>query len=105
MHLPWVEPLGRFLFVQSLCMPKILPRKFHGALYIQEAPLAPPALGSVKMLFSIPPAILWPGLVMPWDALGILWQLWGIMLPHMGNTPNPTWICFILLYTLDYSLA
>jgi hypothetical protein len=55
MHLPWVESLGRFLFVQSLGIPKILPRKFHGALYIQEAPLAPPALGSVKMLFSIPP--------------------------------------------------
>lgn len=67
MHLPWVESLGRFLFVQSLGMPEILPRKFYGALYIQEAPPRPPALGSVKISFRIPPACF--GL--PWLYLGL----------------------------------
>jgi len=68
MHLPWVESLGRFLF----CILGILLRKFYGALYIQEATPRPPALGSVKISFRIPPGMLWFALAIPWPGLAIL---------------------------------
>lgn len=73
MHLPWVEPLGRFLFVYPLTNSEFLRENFMVHCTYREAPPRPPPMGCLSYPFVYHP--------LPGFALGICFGMpWVVLL-------------------------